>query len=436
MLKITNHKTLRHSVWNLSFGICRLCVICILSFVIYPVHADALAQRWLAANKVEAPSYILMDLDSGRILAQKNIHQRREPASTTKIMTALLAAESGKLDQSFTIGPNPPKIGESSMYLEQGEVFTLRELVQGTLTKSANDGCVAIAEAVSGSVPKFVELMNLKARQLGARDTHFANPNGLHDPNHYTTASDLALITRAALKDPFFDATVRIKKITLHGNSKIPRRVFYNHNRLLLHWEKCDGVKTGYTHQAGRCLVSTATQTDPATGHQWRLLAVVLHAPDCWSDSINLLQHHGFDQFRPVRVAEAEKTVIKVPIQRGGFAEAVAEHDMWLPLRPGERNQLQEEVQPLERTAPVEKGQIVAYKSWIKNGKAIAVLPLVAKDDVTRSLIYRALDSFHSDKPFYQKPWVWISLALLAVFTFFKVNRGKRRRQPKRKSTF
>lgn len=437
MLKITNHKANcdNRPVWNLPIGICRLFVICFLSFVIsLPAHADALADRWLAKNKVEAPSYILMDLDSGRILAQKNAHQRREPASTTKIMTALLAIESGKLDQAFTIGPNPPKVGESSMYLEEGEVFTLRTLVQATLTKSANDGCVAIAEAVSGTVPKFVQLMNLKAKQLGAHDTHFVNPNGLHNPDHFTTASDLAIIARAALKDPFFSATVGIKKMTLHGNKKMPLRVFYNHNRLLMHWEKCDGVKTGYTHQAGRCLVASATETDPATGHKWRLLSVVLHAPNSWSDSINLLQHRGFDLFRPVRVAEAGKVLSTVKIEgAGAAAEAVAANDLWLPLRPGEEQYLKTEVHALKRSAPVARGQIVAYISWTENGHKLAAMPLVAKDDVNYSTVYRMMNSLKSDGPIYKSKWVWIGLALLFIFAIFKVGVGKRRRAKKKR---
>lgn len=431
-------KYINTSVWNLPFVFFRFFVFCFLLFVISaPTHADALANLWLAKNKVEAPSYILMDLDSGRILAQKNIHQRREPASTTKIMTALLAIESGKLDQAFTIGPNPPKVGESSMYLEEGEVFTLRTLVQATLTKSANDGTIAIAEAVSGSVPKFVHLMNLKAKQLGARDTHFTNPNGLHNPDHYTTANDLAIIARAALKDPFFSATVGIKKMTLHGNKKMPVRVFYNHNRLLMHWEKCDGVKTGYTHEAGRCLVASATQTDPVTGHRWRLLSVVLHAPNSWSDSINLLEHRGFDLFQPVRVAEAGKVLGRVNIQgASAAAEAMADHDLWLPLRAGEGRFIVTKVHPLKRSAPVAKGQIVAYISWMENGHKIAAMPLVAKDDVNYSTIYRAMNSLKSlgkNGPIYKSIWVWLGLALLFIFTLFRVNAGKRKRARKKR---
>lgn len=429
--KVKSTECISFPVWNLPVVICHLFVICFLSFAISaPAQSDALADRWLAKNKVEAPAYILMDLDSGRILAQKNAHQRRPPASTTKIMTALLAIESGKLDQTFTIGPNPPKIGESSMYLEEGEVFTLGTLVQATMTKSANDGTVAIAEAVSGSVPEFVELMNLKAKQLGAHDTHFVNTSGLHHKDHYTTASDLAIIARAALKDPFFNSTVAIKKMTLHGNKRIPQRIFYNHNRLLLHWDKCDGVKTGYTRQAGKCLVATATEIDEKTGHKWRLLSVVLHAPNSWSDSINLLQRHGFDAFRPVRVAEAGKVLSEVKIQGGAsVAEAIATEELWLPLRLGEKAHLKMTVHPLERSAPIEKGQIVAYISWTKDGHKLAALPLVAKDAVERSVIDRAIDSLQSEGPIYKSKWVWIGLALLFIFAIFKVNAGKRKRK-------
>jgi len=407
-------------------------IVLLLCAFLLPAHADKLADRWLAANKVEAPSYVLVDLDSGRILAQKNMHQRREPASTTKMMTCLIAIESGKLDQSFTIGPNPPKTGESSMYLEQGEVFTLHQLVQAALVKSANDSCVAIAEAVAGNVPDFVHKMNQKAQLLGAHDTHFMNPHGLHNPQHYTSAYDLSLIARAALQHPLFNETVQLKKLVLHGNKHIPQRTFYSHNRLLTHWDKCDGVKTGYTHQAGRCLVATATEIDPATGHKWRLLSVVLHAPNSWSDSINLLQRHGFDQYQPVRMAKAGTVEAQVKIAQGGTAQAVPEEDLWLPLRPGEKDHLKVEVHSLERTAPVLKGQIVAYMAWFKNGKKLAAVPLVARDTVNKTVVHRALDAMHNDGPFYQSKWIWIGLGLLALFTLFRVNAGKRRRARRR----
>lgn len=447
MFKMTKHKTIKPLqvslsdmqpqplVWNLSLVLCRLFVICLLLFVISsPAQADAVADRWLAANKVEAPSYILIDLDSGRILAQKNAHQRREPASTTKMMTSLVAIESGKLDQTFTIGPNPPKTGESSMYLEEGEQFTLRKLVQAALVKSANDSCVAIAEAVSGNVPDFVHLMNLKAQQLGLRDTHFANPHGLHNPEHYTTAYDLAMIAKAALKKPFFNATVQTKKIQLHGNAHIPKRVYYNHNRLLMHWDKCDGVKTGYTRQAGRCLVATATQVDPVTGHRWRLLSVVLHAPNPWSDSINLLQHQGFDQYEPVQVARAGKVLSQVTIEdASSTAAAMVEKDLWLPLRPGEKDQLDVKIHPLTRKAPVQKGRIVAYIAWNKDGQKLAALPLVAQKKVERSFINRTMDSLQLQEPFYQSKLIWGALALLFLFTLFRIRSGKKHRATRRR---
>lgn len=413
-----------------DFICCGFFVLCFLSVIISsPAHADKMADSWLAANKVEAPSYILMDLDSGRILAQKNAHQRREPASTTKMMTCLVAIESGKLYQSFTVDSLPPKTGESSMYLEQGEVFPLYQLVQGALIKSANDACVAIAEAVAGNMPAFVHLMNLRAQSLGAHDTHFTDPHGLHSPQHYTSAHDLAIIARAALKYPFFAATVRTKKITLHGNKKIPVRVFENHNRLLIHWDKCDGVKTGYTRQAGRCLVATATETDPATGHRWRLLSVVMHAPNSWSDSINLLQHHGFDAFHPVRVAKAGTVLAQTTVEgSAGTVSAVTANDVWLPLRSDEKGHLKMKVHVLTREMPIEKGEIVAYVAWSANGHDVAAVPLVADGPVHLPITQRVLSVLTAKVPVYKSIWVWAVLVLLGFFAAFRVNAGNRKR--------
>jgi D-alanyl-D-alanine carboxypeptidase (penicillin-binding protein 5/6) len=130
-----------------------------------------------------------MEAATGRVLAQRNAHQKRFPASTTKTMTALVALSQNSLDRVVRIGPNPPRVGESSVFLLEGEKFTIRDLVRAAMIKSANDSCVAIAEGVAGSVPAFAELMNRKAREVGARNTHFVNPHGLHDPNHYTTGS-------------------------------------------------------------------------------------------------------------------------------------------------------------------------------------------------------------------------------------------------------
>jgi len=182
-------------------------------------------------NVVQAQAYILVDVSSGRVLAQRNADARMFPASTTKTMTALVALKHGNLDSVVSIGPNPASTGEQSVYLLEGEQFRLRDLVRAAMIKSANDSCVAIAEGVAGTVPQFVDLMNKEAKKVGARHTHFVNPHGLHDPNHYTTARDLSLIARAAMEYPFFNRTIRTRETTIHGNAKISWRCHESSSR-------------------------------------------------------------------------------------------------------------------------------------------------------------------------------------------------------------
>jgi D-alanyl-D-alanine carboxypeptidase (penicillin-binding protein 5/6) len=385
--------------------------------------------------EVLAPSYILMDVDSGRVLAARAEHTRRYPASTTKTMTALLAIEQGNLDRVVTIGPNPPKTGESSAYLLQGETFTLYELLEAALIKSANDSCVAIAEAVSGTVPQFVALMNKKAKEVGAKDTHFVNPHGLHDPNHYTTAYDLALIGRAALKYPVFNEIIAQKRVTMHGNAKMKAdREFVNHNRLLLRWAACDGVKTGYTRQAGRCLIASATRVDPSTHRPWRLLCVVLHAPDSWKDSRHLLEW-GFSHYSPVTVAQRDQVLAKIKVSGGAsLAHAVAVKEVRVPLLRGERAVLTTQVHPLALAAPVQKSQTVAQLEWSLNGRKFGAVPLVAQKTVEKSLMARVVPSaVPSFSLAHWSLYVCASLGVLLLALGMKVRSHERRRERARR---
>jgi D-alanyl-D-alanine carboxypeptidase (penicillin-binding protein 5/6) len=361
--------------------------------------------HWRAAmaspRAIGAPSWILMDLTSGRVLAQHNAEAKMYPASTTKMLmalTALNAVGDKGLDRVVTIGPNPPKTGEQSLHLLQGERFTLRDLLRGALIKSANDACVAVAEGVAGTVPAFVHLMNDEARRVGAVHSHFANPHGLHDPNHYTTAHDLALIARAALRYPFIAATVNTRDAAIHGSPQIPGdRALVNRNRLLWRWANCDGVKTGYTRQAGRCLVATATRTVPVDGRPvpFRLLSVVLHAPDSWSDSAQLLQHQGFEKFRPVLVARAGQAFGPVAVKGGATeAEAIAPRRGILAVRRNGGADPLVQVQPALLRAPVKRGQKVGVLLLSEHGHVVARLPLVAREAVARAegpLLVRAV---------------------------------------------
>ncbi|HEX8552871.1 MAG TPA: D-alanyl-D-alanine carboxypeptidase family protein [Abditibacteriaceae bacterium] len=346
-----------------------------------------------APYAVSAKAWILMDVETGRILEKRNAHTRMFPASTTKTLTALVALRSKRMDAQTVIGPNPPKIGESSIYLQQGERFTVRELVSAAMIKSANDACVAVAEGVSGTVPSFVQQMNAVSKAVGARDSHWMNPHGLHDAGHYTTAYDLALIARAALKDAWFNETVKTHKTTLHGNAKIgATRILYNRNKLLYRWNESDGVKTGYTRQAGRCLIATATRTiQTARGpRRWRLLSVVLHAQDSWKDSRALLEGVGFRRFVPTPVAQAGQEFGVAGVRGGAFdAHAVAAHSIELPLRRSEHATQEPEVRFLSLRAPVTKGQTIGSATYKDGAKTLATIPLVARDTIPVALAAR-----------------------------------------------
>jgi len=233
-----------------------------------------------------AQSAALVDSYSGEFLYTKNPDAKEYPASSTKILTALIVIEAGNLDQIVTVAPEDTKVEPSSLGLKPGQQFTRRQLLFGMLLKSANDVAMCLARDNAGSVPAFAEKMNLRAAELGATSSHFVNPHGLHDPNHYTTAHDLVLIARAAMQQPLFRQIVS----TIYYTWRTPTgqvEELRNHNRLLRHFAGCNGLKTGYTRPAQQVLVSSALRG----GHE--VISVVLHTdkPGIWVDSKTLLTY-------------------------------------------------------------------------------------------------------------------------------------------------
>jgi serine-type D-Ala-D-Ala carboxypeptidase (penicillin-binding protein 5/6) len=226
---------------------------------------------------VAAKSAILVDAQTGTILFEKDAHTRRAPASTTKIMTATLLLEHGGLDAPVTASARAAKTPYANLHLRPGERIPLRDMLYAILLRSANDGCVAAAETVASSVPAFVEMMNYKAREIGCTETHFVTPNGLYDPNHYTTAADLARMAIYATQYDLFNQIVATKEKLINRSIARTDSLMRNHNRLLSRYPGCDGIKTGYVRQSGKCLVASATRTEE--GHPWRLIAVVLNSP-------------------------------------------------------------------------------------------------------------------------------------------------------------
>ena len=233
-----------------------------------------------------AQSAALVDSYSGEFLYTKNADAKQYPASSTKILTALIVIEAGNLDQLVTVAPEDTKVEPSSLDLKPGQQFTRRQMLFGMLLKSANDVAMCLARDNAGSVAAFAEKMDLRAAELGATNSHFVNPHGLHDPNHYTTAHDLVLIARAAMQQPLFRQIVSTIYYTWRTpNGEVDE--LRNHNRLLRHFAGCNGLKTGYTRAAQQVLVSSALRG----GHE--VISVVLHTdkPGIWVDSKTLLTY-------------------------------------------------------------------------------------------------------------------------------------------------
>jgi|SRR5680860_22656 len=301
--------------------------------------------------RVSASSAVLMDVLTGDILFGKQADTRRAPASTTKIMTAILGLELGRPDEVVTVSPKAADIGEATLHLDPGERITLYELITGALVRSGNDACVAIAEHISGSEEQFVKLMNKKALALGAQNTHFENTNGLPRKGHYSTAKDLALMARHGLKLPQFASIIRQKETEIHFIEPDVFMDLRNTNKLLWNYPYANGVKTGTTTAAGKCLVASATKEGR------KLVVVVLNAPDRFGDAQKLLEW-GFEKTETVRLVEAGQVVaefagakksvqvfINSPIdvsitkvERGKLQTRVVwEKNADLPVRAGER---------------------------------------------------------------------------------------------------
>ena len=330
-----------------------------------------LAVSAAAAPATSAASAILVDGASGRVLYEDNAQEERLIASITKIMTALVAIESTPdLDELVTIKREYTLTEGSSIYLKEGEQLTLEELLYGLMLNSGNDAALAIAGHCAGDTQTFVDWMNQRARSLGMEHTHFSNPNGLNDEDHYSSAEDMALLTCEAMKNPTFAQIVATKSITFGERS------FQNHNKLLWQYEQTVGVKTGYTQMAGRTLVSCAERDGQ------RLIVVTLHDPDDWNDHIALLEY-GFSQYPQRMLCRAGKGMCQLPVE-GGVTELVGVETasyVGYPLSSEERVQARITL-PQTVTAPVTAGAVAGEIQFFLDGEVIGRSYLVFSGDV------------------------------------------------------
>ena len=317
------------------------------------------------AAALSAEKAIVLDAVTGRVLYEKNADQQSLIASTTKIMTALIVCEQCNVLDRMRIPKEAVGIEGSSMYLREGEILTIQELLYGLMLSSGNDAAVALAIYCGGTVEGFAELMNDKAHLLGMSDSHFENPNGLDSPGHYSTARDLAKLAAYAMKNPIFYKTVSAKTVTV-GN-----RHLRNHNNLLWQVPGADGVKTGFTKAAGRILVSSATRDGR------RLICVTLNDPNDWADHSALLET-GFARYSVQRIVRCGDVVGSLEVESGqgdrveilaaeDFDYALAENEKTMLMLPG----------PGFVYSPVTEGAEAGFVYVLVDGNALGKVPVV-----------------------------------------------------------
>ncbi len=261
-------------------------------------------------SSVSAKSAIVIEASTGKVIWSKNADERLPMASTTKIMTALVALENCDIDKIVEVSPQAVGIEGSSIYLYAGEKLSMENLLYALLLESANDAAAAIAIEVGGSIENFAEMMNAKAEELGLENTHFKNPHGLDDPEHYTSASDLAKIAACALKNSKFKEIVSTYKKTIPLNETEGVRLLINHNKMLKNYDGAIGMKTGFTKKSGRCLVSAAERDNV------QIIAVTLDAPNDWQDHKSMLDY-GFSLFECRALCGQDELRITHPVVGG-----------------------------------------------------------------------------------------------------------------------
>ena len=333
-----------------------------------------LGVRAHAAPEVSAQSAVLIEAQTGTVLYEKNAREQRAMASTTKIMTAILTIEAGELDREFTVDSYAIMVEGTSMGLREGDRVSRRDLLYGILLPSGNDAANAAAVSVGGSIGGFVELMNKKAQELSLADTHFVTPSGLDAQGHYTTALDLARLTAYAMRSETFREIVCCQSAQVEFGNPPYERTLYNSNKMLKRYEGAIGVKTGFTDNARRCLVSAAERNGVT------LIAVTLNAPDDWNDHTKMLDE-GFSMVSayPLETAcSARVDVAGTGRSVGVYADAAA-----LSLLPEQRERLTRRViLPRMVYGGVSRGDELGRVEFLLDGEVVKSCPLYADEDV------------------------------------------------------
>lgn len=370
----------------------RLLALLVSLVILLPFFQEqVLAQQ--PAISIDAKAYMLSDYQSGQVLASQNAHERVEPASLTKLMTAYIVFSALKqnriqLDQTVPVSEKAWRMIGSRMFIEPNKKVTVDELIRGMIVQSGNDACIALAEFIAGSEEIFVQMMNQEALRLGMKNTHFMNTTGLPDPNHYTSVHDLTLLAAAIIRDfPEFYPLYSLKEYTYNNITQ------QNRNRLLLLDPHVDGMKTGWTKSAGFCLITSAKRD------KRRLISVIMGAKSAKARSIESqrLLNYGFQFYDTVHMYKKGEVLTSIELWKGSqdVLKAGFNRDVYFSIPKGQADNLKatmEYKQPL--IAPISAGQEVGTVKFTLNGQLIEIYPLVALEDVSLgNFVGRAWDS-------------------------------------------
>jgi D-alanyl-D-alanine carboxypeptidase (penicillin-binding protein 5/6) len=339
-----------------------------------------------------ARSAILMDAGTGTILFEKNAHEPLPPASITKVMTMLLVMEALdrgelKLSDSVRVSERAASMGGSQIYLEPGETMTVHDLLKGIAIASANDASVAIAEHLSGTEEQFVERMNQRAEELGMKNTHFQNSNGLPQKDHYSSAYDIAILSRELLKHEEIIKYTGTYQDYLRQGTKKPFWLV-NTNRLVRFYPGVDGIKTGFTSEAKFCITATAKRGD------LRLIAVVMGEPDSKirNQEISQMLDYAFSQYESKTFYRTGDIIAQVDIEKGepSKLEIRALHPISVLMKKGEKaEQIEKVIEWKTIKAPIRKGQTIGTLVFRKNGQVLAKYDLTSAQEVWEANFWR-----------------------------------------------
>lgn len=356
------------------------CFILVINYIPGAVYAEN------NSINVDAKSAILMEPSSGKVLYEKNSHEKFAPASVTKIMTMLLIMEridSGKmkLSDKVTVSENAKKMGGSSMILDTGEVRTVEELIKGIAIASGNDAAVAMSEYTAGSQENFVKLMNERAQQLGMKDTTFKNCTGLTADGHETTAYDISIMSRELLKHPTILKYTGTYMETISEGRKTPIGLV-NHNKLVRFFKGCDGLKTGFTDEAKYCISATAVRDNV------RVLAVIMGAPTykVRNRDASMLMNYGFSKFESKKVISKDMDVEKVPLgkQKDKYFIAKAQDSFDAVIERGAKSSITKKIIINKNLKEYKKGQNVGYCEIWNNNQCIGKVKLYCDRNIKK----------------------------------------------------